>query len=107
MPADGSVYMLWVNCMHQIRNDCDEDRYHIICDAYDTRGITQNFKYKHNIQKLIDTSNAYRKKIDSIENEWYRTLAYSIGRQFYVTKFKIEQKLLNSSYKLNNEPKYI
>ena len=58
MPADGSVYMLWVNCMHQIRNDSDEDRYHIICDAYDTQGITENFRYKQNINRLIEEANA-------------------------------------------------
>ena len=107
MPADGSIYMLWVNCMHQIRNDSDEDRYHIICDAWDTRGVTKNFQYKNNINRLIEEGEAYRRKLDSIENEWYRTWAYSIGRQFHVTKFKIEQKLLEASYKLNNEPKHI
>lgn len=107
MPADGSVYMLWVNCMHQIINDSDEDRYHIICDAYDTRGTTKYFKYKENINRLVEEANAYRKKLDSIENGWYRNLIYTIGREFHVAKFKMEQKLLESSYKLNNEPKHI
>jgi hypothetical protein len=46
MPADGGVYILWTNLWHQIRNDSDEDRYHIIMDAYDTKKITKNFKYK-------------------------------------------------------------
>ena len=46
MPADGSVWILWTNLWHQIRNDSDEDRYHIIMDAYDTKKITKNFKYE-------------------------------------------------------------
>ena len=46
MPADGSVFILWTNLWHQIRNDSDEDRYHIIMDAYDTKKITKNFKYE-------------------------------------------------------------
>jgi len=33
MPADGSVYIMWVNTWQQIRNDSDENRYHIIMDA--------------------------------------------------------------------------
>jgi hypothetical protein len=107
MPADGSVYMLWVNCMHQIRNDSDEDRYHIICDAYDTKGITKNFRYTHNIQRLVDEATAFRRKMDSIENGWYRNLIYSIGRSYYSRKFHLEQKLLEASYRLNNDPKHI
>ena len=107
MPADGSVYMLWVNCMHQIRNDSDEDRYHIICDAYDTQGITENFRYKQNINRLIEEANAYRRKLDSININPFWKIAYTIGREFYVAKFKIEQKLIAASYKLNDEPKFI
>jgi hypothetical protein len=42
MPADGGVWILWTNIWHQIRNDSDEDRYHIIMDAYDTKKITKN-----------------------------------------------------------------
>ena len=41
MPADGGVWILWTNQWHQIRNDSDEDRYHIIMDAYDTKKITK------------------------------------------------------------------
>jgi hypothetical protein len=100
MPADGSVYMLWVNCMHQIRNDSDEDRYHIICDAYDTQGITQNFKYNGDINVLIEEAKNYRKVIDSIKINIFRKIAYTIGRELYMAKFKLEQKLLESSYKL-------
>jgi hypothetical protein len=107
MPADGSVYMLWVNCMHQIRNDSDEERYHIICDAYDTQGITENFKYKGNINRLLEESDSYRKKLDSIKLDPLRKIAYTIGREFYVTKFKLEQKIIAKSYDLNEKPKFL
>ena len=63
----GSVYMVWVNDWHQIRNDSDEDRYHIILDAYDTKKITQNFKYMGDITQLEDYANHYRKMIDDVE----------------------------------------
>ena len=42
----GNAYMIWVNDWHQIRNDSNEDRYHIIMDAYDTKHITKYFKYE-------------------------------------------------------------
>jgi hypothetical protein len=104
MPADGSVYMLWVNCMHQIRNDSDEDRYHIICDAYDTKEITQNFKYNGDINLLVNESIEYRKVLDSIKLNLFHKTLYTIGREFYLAKFKLEQKLIESSYKLNDKP---
>jgi len=66
MPADGSVYILWVNLWHQIRNDSDEDRYHIIMDAYDTRQITKNFKYYGNIFQVENQAKEYRKNVDAV-----------------------------------------
>lgn len=107
MPADGSIYMLWVNCMHQIRNDSDEERYHIIMDAYDTKGVTKNFRYKDNINRLIETSHQYRKKLDSIKLTPFHKMAFGIGKKYFTLKMKVEQKLLESSYKLNNGPKHI
>ena len=106
MPADGSVFMLWVNCMHQIRNDSDEERYHLFCDAYDTQGVTENFKYTDNINKLIEEAEAYRKHLDSIHVDFFRKVIYSIGREVYVAKFKMEQKMIEASYKLNDKPQY-
>jgi hypothetical protein len=91
MPADGSVYMLWVNNLHQIRNDSDKDRYHIIVDAYDTKKITNNFHYNGNIQKLIDESIHYRKKIDEIKLSYVRKMFYSFAQKIIVHKFKKEQ----------------
>lgn len=106
MPADGSLFMLWVNCMHQIRNDSDEERYHLFCDAYDTKGVTENFKYTDNINKLIEEAEAYRKHLDSIHVNFFRKVIYSIGREVYVAKFKMEQKMIEASYKLNDKPQY-
>lgn len=67
MPADGSVYMIWVNVWHQIRNDSDEDRYHIIMDAYDTKRITNSFKYMGDFSQLQEQAKQYRKNIDAVE----------------------------------------
>ena len=32
MKADGHPYIIWANLWHQIRNDSDEDRYHILME---------------------------------------------------------------------------
>jgi hypothetical protein len=98
MPADGSVYMLWVNCMHQIRNDSDEDRYHIIMDAYDTKNITKNFRYNGNIKQLIDESISYRKIINETHLPFWKKIMYSTLKRILVTKFKIEQQYLKKAY---------
>jgi len=63
----GSAYMVWVNIWHQIRNDSNIDRYHMIMDAYDTRHVTQNFKYMGDFSQLEDFAKQYRKNIDSVE----------------------------------------
>ena len=84
----GSAYMVWVNTWHQIRNDSDEDRYHIIMDAYDTKHITQNFKYQADIQQLFDHHIAVRKEIDAavITPEEYEL--FESVRQKFVTRPK-------------------
>ena len=40
----GNVYVFWVNLKHQYVNESDENRYHIVMDIKDTKGITENFK---------------------------------------------------------------
>ena len=67
MPADGSVYILWTNLWHQIRNDSTEDRYHIIMDAYDTKKITQGFKYEGDFEMYQNYIRGEREKIDATE----------------------------------------
>lgn len=65
MPADGSVYMLWVNRLHQVTNRSTENRYHIIMDAYDTKGVTETFKYTQDISKLQDDATHFRNNINA------------------------------------------
>jgi hypothetical protein len=67
IPADGSAYIMWVNLWHQIRNDSDEPRYHIIMDAYDTKKITQYFKYEGEFEQLENFSRAFRQEINEME----------------------------------------
>lgn len=63
----GSVYIVWTNIWHQIRNDSDEDRYHIIMDAYDTKQITEHFKYTGDFSKLENFARGYRQQIEEME----------------------------------------
>jgi len=67
MPADGSAYMVWVNIWHQIRNDSDIDRYHLIMDAYDTKHITENFKYMGDFPQLENFARGFREQIETVE----------------------------------------
>jgi hypothetical protein len=84
----GSVWMVWVNNWHQIRNDSTEDRYHLIMDAYDTKKLTQFFKYEGDIQELIDFHKIIRKRIDDavITPEEYEK--FEAVRQTFVTNPK-------------------
>jgi len=82
----GKAYMVWVNKWHQIRNDSSEDRFHIICDAYDTKGITKGFSYKGNIQELEDHANMMRQKIDEAVIEPELLAKFEAVRQTFVTK---------------------
>jgi hypothetical protein len=91
MKADGSVYMIPVNVMHQIVNDSDRDRYHIIMDAYDTKNISKHYPYKGDINKLIADSIDYRANIESVHNGMMKNIMYSIAKKIYITKFKREQ----------------
>jgi hypothetical protein len=67
MPADGGVWILWTNIWHQIRNDSDEDRYHIIMDAYDTKKITKNFKYEGDFELYRNYVRGQMEKIENVE----------------------------------------
>lgn len=86
----GKAYAVWVNTWHQIRNDSNEDRYHLMCDFYDTKGITNNFSYKGNIQELEDHAKLMRQNIDAsvISPEEYER--FETVRQSFVTKPKRE-----------------
>lgn len=84
----GKAYMVWVNNWHQIRNDSDEDRYHLICDAYDTKGVTQTFKYQGNIQELEDHAQRYRQNVDAAVIEPELLAKFEAVRQSFITKGK-------------------
>ena len=63
MPADGSVYMLWVNRMHQAFNNSKQNRYHIIMDAFDTKHTTKQFHYDGDINVLQQEAKKFRQDI--------------------------------------------
>lgn len=88
MPADGGVYILWTNRWHQIRNDSNEDRYHIIMDAYDTKKITKNFKYEGDFEMYRNYISEKRKKIDEVELTENDILFFEAIREKYITKMK-------------------
>lgn len=88
MKADGSVYILSVNNLHQIQNDWDKDRYHLIIDAYDTRGISTTLKFNDNITKLKDSAKKFRDKIDNTNLTSFHKLIFYFGKMVY--KFLIK-----------------
>jgi hypothetical protein len=61
----GSAYIVWVNDWHQIRNASDQDRYHIIMDAYDTQHRTKTFQYQGDIHQLEDYASWLLEQINS------------------------------------------
>ena len=67
MKADGHPYIIWANLWHQIRNDSDEDRYHILMDVYDTKKITNNFKYEGDFSQLENFVRGCREQIDAVD----------------------------------------
>lgn len=57
MPADGSCYLVNVNCLHRAYNDGNEARIHIIMDVSDDVGISQY----HRTHKAINTKKFFNK----------------------------------------------
>lgn len=45
MPADGSGYLVRVNCEHRAFNHGSDPRYHIIMQVWDSKGLSQNQKF--------------------------------------------------------------
>jgi len=82
----GKAYIVWVNLWHQIRNDSDEDRYHIICDAYDTKGVTKGMKYEADITELEAHALNVRQKIDEAVISPEQLERFEAVRQTFVTK---------------------
>lgn len=82
----GKAYAVWVNNWHQIRNDSEDDRYHIICDFYDTKEVTKQFSYRGNIQELEDHAKMMREKIDEAVIEPELLQRFEEVRQSFITK---------------------
>lgn len=85
----GKVYAVWVNQYHQIRNDSDEDRYHLICDFYDTKGVTKSFKYGGDINRLMDVATEMRKNIEAAVISPELLEKFNEVKQMYMTKGEI------------------
>ena len=45
MPADGSAYLVRVNCEHRAFNNGSNPRYHLIMQVWDSKGLSQNQKF--------------------------------------------------------------
>lgn len=45
LSADGSAYFLAVNCMHRVVNEGETNRYHLVMDIVDTKGVTTHYRY--------------------------------------------------------------
>jgi len=89
----GSVYLVWVNIWHQIRNDSDTDRYHLIMDVYDTKHVTKHFKYMGDFPQLENFTRGYREQIEATElteddKEFFKAI-----KARYTTKNTIEHAL--------------
>lgn len=89
IPADGSAYIMWVNLWHQIRNDSDEPRYHMIMDAYDTKKITQYFKYEGEFEQLENFSRGFRQEITEMELTQEDIDFFEAIREKYVTNYSV------------------
>jgi len=84
MPADGSVYILWVNRLHQVYNRSEQNRYHIIMDAYDTRHVTQNFGYPNDIKIMQAQAQQYRDQMDRVQLTADQIQYFETIRQQYI-----------------------
>jgi len=89
MPADGSAYMIWVNLWHQIRNDSNEDRYHIIMDAYDTKKITEHFKYEGDFNELLSYVSDYRENINGVDLTEDDVTFFEAIRKKYISNYNV------------------
>ena len=86
MPADGSVYIMWVNRLHQAVNTSTQDRYHILMDVYDTNGLTENFKYAKDISILQQEADAFRQKLDVITLSPEEIVTYDAIKAQFIKK---------------------
>ena len=86
MKADGRPYVIWTNLWHQIRNDSDEDRFHILMDVYDTKHVTKNFKYEGDFSQLENYVRGVREQTESVDLTDDDRDFFNALRERYVTK---------------------
>lgn len=84
----GNAYIIWANLWHQIRNDSDEDRYHILMDVYDTKKITEHFKYEGDFGELQRFASGRRTLIDEAEVTQEDIDFFESIREKFITKKK-------------------
>lgn len=83
MPADGSVYILPVNNLHQIRNNSNIDRYHLIMDVYDTQKISNSMIFFDDIEKIKKSAESFREKIETTNLTIFHNLFFYFGKLIY------------------------
>jgi hypothetical protein len=88
----GKAYAVWVNRYHQIRNDSDQDRYHLIMDFYDVGKNTKTFHYEGDITQLEDLAVRMRTGIDQAVISPELLEKFEAVRQQFVTKGKPNAK---------------
>ena len=87
----GKAIVVWTQIWHQIRNDSDQDRFHLLMDIYDTKGLTKEFKYEGKIEELEAHAQTMREKIDGAVIEPELLAKFEEVRQSFITKPKHEQ----------------
>jgi hypothetical protein len=45
MPADGNGHFVHINRRHRVRNEGDQDRFHLVMNVWDTRHLSQHHRY--------------------------------------------------------------
>jgi hypothetical protein len=86
MESDGHPYIIWTNLWHQIRNDSDEDRYHLLMDVYDTNKITEHFKYEGDFDQLENFVRGTREQVEAVDLTEDDKQFFDALKQRYVKK---------------------
>jgi len=84
LKADGSAYVMWVNNRHQIKNNSDKDRYHLLMSVWDTKPVHGPFHYpQKSINKLKIMAAAHENQLKIVqyrsekEKNWNDPKTYS------------------------------
>jgi hypothetical protein len=86
LAADGSVYLLNVNCEHRVFNLGSAPRYHIIMDAIDRSGFSQHHRYSDWLAKeaLLSTRKTEYSKSNHMkmgyDGQWFNLRTSPLSR---------------------------